>query len=324
MVSHPFIAQLFEIIENEHYYFVVMEFVQNGTLLTYINERCQLKEQEAANIFAQMILVLKYLQDDCNVCHRDIKAENILMDTNYNICVIDFGLSNISPENLMNTQCGSPAYASPEMILGQQYTFSSDIWSCGCVLFAMVCGKLPFYDENISRLAQKIVYTEPQYPSTLSPMCTDLLKRILTKKPEERITINEIMNHDWVHHQIQEMTEVISKFEYDEEIIKERLNLFGLDYTQVMNDAQSNIVNQGTVALSIIKRELLMYSIHQIRNAQILKPMRHNSIAKLDPLPRLGKLDKCAPARRRSLTITCNPPPLINARRKIPSFRHNL
>lgn len=322
MVNHPFIAHLYEIIENDEYYFVVMEYVQNGTLLNYINEKASLKEQEAARIFAQLVMVLQYLHETCNVCHRDIKAENILLDMNFNIRVIDFGLSNISPGNLMNTQCGSPAYASPEMILGQQYTFSSDIWSTGCVLYAMCCGKLPFYDENISRLAQKIVYAEPSYPPTLTPMCSDLLKKMLTKKASERITLEEIMNHPWVHHNVMEMTEVINKFEYDEELLKERLHLFGLEKQQVDQDVKAGVVNQGTVSYTIIKREFLMYSIHQIKSSQVNHPPRYGSIIKLDALPRLSKLDKCAPARRRSLTITYNPQSLI-AKRRCPSMRLN-
>ncbi|EAY06067.1 hypothetical protein TVAG_244990 [Trichomonas vaginalis G3] len=98
----------------------------------------------------------------------------------------------------MQTACGSPAYASPEMILGRPYDFSTDIWSAGILLFAICTEYLPFDDPNIQSLMQKIVYRNVTYPPHFSPKLKDLLEKMLNKDPKERITFEEIKKHPWL------------------------------------------------------------------------------------------------------------------------------
>jgi serine/threonine protein kinase len=133
------------------------------------------------------------------VAHRDLKCENVLLDRYNNIRVIDFGLSNqftdIHPR--LSTACGSPAYASPEMVRGNTYTQVADIWSAGILLYGIVAGFLPFDDDDLQILLQKIVYTETHFPAFMTPQLIDLLQKMLCKDPERRITLAMIKCHPW-------------------------------------------------------------------------------------------------------------------------------
>lgn len=198
-MDHPFVAELFQVIEDGLCYYLVMEYVENGNLLDYVNDNGRLSEEQARRYFGQLISVLEYLHLDKKVAHRDLKCENVLLDRYNNIRLIDFGLSNmfndICPQ--LTTACGSPAYAAPEMIKGHTYTQAADIWSAGILLYSIVAGHLPYDDDNLQRLLQKIVYTDVFYPSILSPPLVDLLKKMICKDPESRINIERIKEHPW-------------------------------------------------------------------------------------------------------------------------------
>lgn len=197
--SHPFVALFFESIETETHHFLVMEYAENGNMGEFLTSKGPLTEPQARHYFSQLISVLEYLHNDKFVAHRDLKAENVLLDRHNNIRVIDFDLSttfSASQANL-NTACGSPAYAAPEMIKGQPYTQAADIWSAGVLLYSMVAGHLPYVDDNIQRLLQKIVYTDVHYPGFMSPPLIDLLRKMLSKNPETRLTLERIKEHHW-------------------------------------------------------------------------------------------------------------------------------
>jgi 5'-AMP-activated protein kinase, catalytic alpha subunit len=155
-------------------------------------------ESEALRIFAQIINGVEYLHK-MNVVHRDLKPENLLFDYKKEIKIADFGLSNNYNEgHLISTACGSPCYAAPEMLKGKKYEGSSvDIWSCGIILFTMVCGYLPFEDENQEKLFSKIIKGIFKIPHYISPMCRDLLKCILNVDPAKRFSFQEIRLHPW-------------------------------------------------------------------------------------------------------------------------------
>jgi 5'-AMP-activated protein kinase catalytic alpha subunit len=198
LIRHPNITQLYEIIEDKTNLYLIMEYSHGGELFEYIVAQQKIKEVEASKFFQQIIDGVQYIHK-LNVVHRDLKPENLLLDDKMNIKIVDFGLSNLySPGQLLKTACGSPCYAAPEMIEGLKYKgLNADIWSCGVILFALICGYLPFDDNDTQALYQKIMRGEYSIPSFISNPATDLIKRILNTDPEKRLTIDQIKAHPW-------------------------------------------------------------------------------------------------------------------------------
>lgn len=198
-LNHINIISVYEIFENIDNYYIVMEYCSRGELFNYIVSKHRLNENEAAYFFYQLINGLEYIHS-VGISHRDIKPENLLLTNNYILKIIDFGLSNYYQENInkfLRTPCGSPCYSSPEMVSGKSYDgFKVDIWSCGIVLFAMLCGYLPFDDKNDDKnIFKKIVECEIKYPFFLSDIAKDMITKLLIKDPNKRINIKQIKNH---------------------------------------------------------------------------------------------------------------------------------
>lgn len=200
IIDHPLLVEFYESFFDKGYFVVVLEFVEGGSILSYINKFGKLSEDEARHYFCQFIHVLEYLQKKCNVAHRDLKAENVLLDQNHNIRLIDFGFSHLMSNSIpvINGPCGSPAYAAPEVLKNQPFTPMSDFWSAGVFLYGITMGTLPFVDQNIQRLMQKIVYTEPKYSPNMSNELKDLISKLIKKNYSQRITFNEIWRHPWI------------------------------------------------------------------------------------------------------------------------------
>ena len=175
-----------------------MEYASGGELFDFIVLKRRLTELEACKFFQQIICGVEYLHK-LRIVHRDLKPENLLLDHKKNIKIVDFGLSNLyNKGELLKTPCGSPCYAAPEMISGKNYSgLSVDIWSCGIILFAMICGYLPFDDTNNDVLYKKISSGDYKIPSFVSEKAKDLMKKILTTDPNKRVTIQQIKNHPW-------------------------------------------------------------------------------------------------------------------------------
>ena len=195
-LDHINVIKIYKINEDEEKYYIVMEFCENGELFHYIVERQRLKEEKAAFFFYQLINGLEYIHSK-NIVHRDLKPENLLLGKDNILKIIDFGLSNFcEPDNYLETPCGSPCYASPEMVSGDKYNgHMIDIWSTGIILFAMLCGYLPFEDPDNDILFAKILKCKIKYPDYLSDITIDLMKKILVVEPMKRITLDEIKLH---------------------------------------------------------------------------------------------------------------------------------
>lgn len=198
LVQHPHIIQLYEIIETPRQLYLIMEFCSGGELFDHIVEQGRVKEAEASRFFHQIMAGVEQIHR-MNVVHRDLKPENLLLDEQKNIKIVDFGLSNTYQDGqLLKTACGSPCYAAPEMVAGQRYVPSRcDVWSCGVILFALVCGYLPFEDQNTSALYRKILNADYQAPKFISDGVRDLISRMLNTDPETRYTISKIRTHPW-------------------------------------------------------------------------------------------------------------------------------
>ena len=148
-----------------------MEYASGGELFDYIVANSRLSELETCKFYQQIISGIEYIHK-LGVVHRDLKPENLLLDSNKNIKIVDFGLSNTYKQNeLLQTACGSPCYAAPEMIAGHKYSGSRvDLWSSGVILFAMLSGYLPFEDPNTADLYKKILNCEYETPAGVSAL----------------------------------------------------------------------------------------------------------------------------------------------------------
>lgn len=198
IIRHPNITQLYEIIEDDTNLYLIMEYAKSGELFDYIVSQQRIKENEASRFFQQIIDGIEYIHK-LNIVHRDLKPENLLLDEKMNIKIVDFGLSNLYKQGqLLKTACGSPCYAAPEMIAGRLYKgLCVDIWSSGVILFALICGYLPFDDNDTQLLYKKIMRGEYTVPVFVSSNATDLVRRILCTDPERRYTIEQIKAHPW-------------------------------------------------------------------------------------------------------------------------------
>ena len=167
-LHHHNIVQQYAIIETEKSIYIISEYCSGGELFDYIVSKRKLYEVEACRIYQQLISGLEYLHKQ-RICHRDLKPENLLFDSRHNLKIADFGLSNDYHKGKLSTPCGSPCYAAPEMVTGKKYSGSSvDIWSSGIVLYTMVCGFLPFEDDNQNILFGKIAKGLFSLPSFLT------------------------------------------------------------------------------------------------------------------------------------------------------------
>lgn len=176
-----------------------MEYVNGGELFDFIVQRGPLDEWEAMRIFRQIIAGLTYCHA-FSICHRDLKPENILLDQDRNVKIVDFGLAALQPTNvLLNTPCGSPHYAAPEVIAGKRYSGDRiDIWSCGVILYVLLAGTLPFDDADVQKLLLKAQRGSFRMPDCLSREAKDLLWKMLEVEPERRITMKRIWQHPLV------------------------------------------------------------------------------------------------------------------------------
>ncbi|KAF6020125.1 hypothetical protein EB796_021567 [Bugula neritina] len=198
LFRHPHIIKLYEVISTPTDFFMIMEFVSGGELFEYIVKNGKLKEHEARKFFQQIISGVDYCHRHM-VVHRDLKPENLLLDQNLNVKIADFGLSNVMTDGeFLRTSCGSPNYAAPEVISGKLYAGPEvDIWSCGVILYALLCGSLPFDDEHIPTLFRKIKSGMFAVPDYLNKQVVDLIVKMLQVDPLKRATVGDIRTHDW-------------------------------------------------------------------------------------------------------------------------------
>eukprot|EP01116_Phalansterium_solitarium_P023692 TRINITY_DN8435_c0_g1_i2.p1 TRINITY_DN8435_c0_g1~~TRINITY_DN8435_c0_g1_i2.p1 ORF type:complete len:667 (-),score=226.68 TRINITY_DN8435_c0_g1_i2:240-2240(-) len=199
VLDHPNVLKLYDVYETSKYLFLVLEYIEGGELFDYLIKRGRLHPNEALIYFQQLIAGLDYLHAH-RICHRDLKPENLLLDSERRIKIGDFGMASlIKSGSLLHTSCGSPHYASPEVVMGHRYDgMAADVWSCGVILFALLTGKLPFDDENIRKLLSKVkagVFTMPAYvPSDIA----QLISSMLTVDPAARIKLADVKRHSWL------------------------------------------------------------------------------------------------------------------------------
>lgn len=222
LVRHPHIIKLYQVISSPTEFYMVMEYVPGGELFEYIVKKGRLSEKESRTIFQQLLSGIDYCHRH-NVVHRDLKPENLLLDDNQNIRIADFGLSNMMQDGeFLRTSCGSPNYAAPEVISGKLYAGPEiDIWSSGVILYALVCGVLPFDDEHVPKLFQKIRSGVFNIPDHVSKDVGYLIRRMLEVDQVKRITIEEIKKYPWFKESLPPYLFPDTQSTIDKEIIDE-------------------------------------------------------------------------------------------------------
>lgn len=198
-IQHPNIIELYEVLETSKYFFFMMEVVERGELSEYIEQKYRLTELNSSLIFQQILNAIEHMHSR-GITHRDIKPSNILIDYSQTIKLIDFGLGTIySPNQKLQTSCGSPCYAPPEIIDADDYEpLDVDLWSAGVSLFCMATGELPFYHSDKQELFQIIRQCKYTLPKFLSADLADLFSKLFVSDPKKRISLEGLKTHPWV------------------------------------------------------------------------------------------------------------------------------
>lgn len=263
-LRHPNVVQLYEVLCTESKIYMVTEYCNGGEAFEYITKNGRLDDRqfECKNIFRQIVEAVGHCHEK-GLVHRDLKLENIVLTDNNTVKLIDFGFTtNYQNQHLLETYCGSSAYASPEIIIGKKYSGpETDIWSLGVILYTLVCGELPFDDDNDAVIHRKITdveYTLPDYLSEgdliLTLECENLIESLLQSDPSERLPIAAILNHEWLSQlapesclEVKETSIELPLGATKEEIIlAAKLNSIGIDVASMLEAVQSNTCDQSS------------------------------------------------------------------------------
>nr|CAD7423082.1 unnamed protein product [Timema monikensis] len=252
-LQHPHIIRLYQVMETEKMIYLVTEYASGGEIFDYLVENGRMNEKEARRIFQQIVAAVHYCHTR-QIVHRDLKAENLLLDLDKDIKLADFGFSNhFQPGQKMSTWCGSPPYAAPELFEGREYDGpKTDIWSMGVVLYVLVCGALPFDGSTLQNLRTRVIKGKFRIPFFMSADCEHLIRHMLVVEPEKRLGIKQILNHRWMiqgedNLSIKKLAPEL-ELHYDtsnkilplnNEVVEHMLRLPGLDSEMIQRSVQS-------------------------------------------------------------------------------------
>ncbi|XP_071234614.1 serine/threonine-protein kinase MARK2 isoform X6 [Salvelinus alpinus] len=279
LLNHPNIVKLFEVIETEKTLYLVMEYASGGEVFDYLVAHGRMKEKEARAKFRQIVSAVQYCHQKC-IVHRDLKAENLLLDSDMNIKIADFGFSNeFVMGSKLDTFCGSPPYAAPELFQGKKYDGPEvDVWSLGVILYTLVSGSLPFDGQNLKELRERVLRGKYRIPFYMSTDCENLLKKFLILNPTKRGSLEQqIMKDRWMNvgHDEEELKPYIEPMP-DYKDPKRTEIMIQMGYS--MEEVQDSLVNQkyNEVMATYL---LLDYTNHELDEG-IIKPRPGNELSK--------------------------------------------
>ena len=288
-IHHPYILEVKDLVFDEEFIYMIIEYCPNGELFNFIVRKGRLLEDEARRLFSQLVSAVDYIHSK-GISHRDLKPENILIDKNYNIKLTDFGLCHKQnpSQQLLKTQCGSPYYAPPEIVLGEKYDgFKGDIWSLGVVLFAMVTGSLPWSDLTIPALYKQIVSGIFSVPPQLSNYLRLLITSMMNVDPQQRITIEQIKRHPWM------LDEQHTKTVSSSEMIRIDLNKSPTQPSQEMFQPFLENDNPRSSCKMPVRPKVIIVKPNKLKSPSIPTPPHFN-------LPQINQLIRKVPLPHKS------------------------
>uniref|UniRef100_UPI00358EFBC5 MAP/microtubule affinity-regulating kinase 3-like n=1 Tax=Myxine glutinosa TaxID=7769 RepID=UPI00358EFBC5 len=283
MVNHPNVVKLFEVIETEKTLYLVMEYASGGEVFDYLVAHGRMKEKEARAKFRQIVSAVQYCHRK-RIVHRDLKAENLLLDGDMNIKLADFGFSNeFSPGGKLDTFCGSPPYAAPELFQGKKYDGPEvDVWSLGVILYTLVSGSLPFDGQNLKELRERVLRGKYRIPFYMSTDCENLLKRLLVLNPLKRGTLEQIMCDKWMNMGFED--DLLQPFEEVAESVVDNRRIeimLGMGFTREgVQQSVKNMKYDETTATYLLlgcKPSELESDLYSSSNLSLARPHRPNS-----------------------------------------------
>jgi serine/threonine protein kinase len=251
---HPHIARLYEVIVTESLVWLVLEYCPGDELYNQLLKTGAMEPEKVQKIFTQLVGAVSYVHGKSCV-HRDLKLENILLDKHENVKLVDFGFTREyeGKSNYLQTWCGTVCYSAPEMIKGEKYAGEKvDVWSLGIILYALLCGELPFDDDDETATKNKILKEEPKYPEHLPPLAKELIMSMLSKRPLLRPTLADILQHPWLSEHAPQQHVILKlqqppPFSTDlEKEVLQRMKSAGVDIDQVIE----NVLAQRCDALA--------------------------------------------------------------------------
>uniref|UniRef100_A0A8C8R8Z5 Serine/threonine-protein kinase MARK2 n=1 Tax=Pelusios castaneus TaxID=367368 RepID=A0A8C8R8Z5_9SAUR len=298
VLNHPNIVKLFEVIETEKTLYLVMEYASGGEVFDYLVAHGRMKEKEARAKFRQIVSAVQYCHQKF-IVHRDLKAENLLLDADMNIKIADFGFSNeFTFGNKLDTFCGSPPYAAPELFQGKKYDGPEvDVWSLGVILYTLVSGSLPFDGQNLKELRERVLRGKYRIPFYMSTDCENLLKKFLILNPSKRGTLEQIMKDRWMNvgHEDDELKPYVEPLPDYKDPRRTEL-MVSMGYTR--DEIQDSLVGQkyNEVMATYL---LLGYKSSELDNETItLKPR---------PLGELANSGAPSPSHKVQRSVSANP-----------------
>nr|XP_060614442.1 serine/threonine-protein kinase MARK2 isoform X3 [Anolis sagrei ordinatus] len=298
VLNHPNIVKLFEVIETEKTLYLVMEYASGGEVFDYLVAHGRMKEKEARAKFRQIVSAVQYCHQKF-IVHRDLKAENLLLDADMNIKIADFGFSNeFTFGNKLDTFCGSPPYAAPELFQGKKYDGPEvDVWSLGVILYTLVSGSLPFDGQNLKELRERVLRGKYRIPFYMSTDCENLLKKFLILNPSKRGTLEQIMKDRWMNvgHEDDELKPYVEPLPDYKDPRRTEL-MISMGYTR--EEIQDSLVSQkyNEVMATYL---LLGYKNSELDNDTItLKPR---------PQPELTNNTAPSPSHKVQRSVSANP-----------------
>ncbi|CAJ1076001.1 serine/threonine-protein kinase BRSK2-like isoform X3 [Xyrichtys novacula] len=310
LIEHPHVLKLHDVYENNKYLYLVLEHVSGGELFDYLVKKGRLTPKEARKFFRQIISALDFCHSH-SICHRDLKPENLLLDEKNNIRIADFGMASLQVgDSLLETSCGSPHYACPEVIRGEKYDGRrADVWSCGVILFALLVGALPFDHDNLRQLLEKVKSGVFHMPHFIPPDCQSLLKGMIEVNADKRLTLEAIQKHAWYQSGRNEpcpeqppprrvcVKRIVSLTELDPDVLESMYSLGCFrDRVKLIQDLTSEEENQEKMIYYLLldrKERYPSYEDEDLPPRNDLDPPR-----KRVDSPMLSRHGRCRPERK--------------------------